>query len=295
VKLTMRLPTAIEVTVMSASATPSNRARSLINAARMRSRMLLSARTAAKKAPGIVSVASDTKRVTVPVGAWPGDVGVSTASVPCGALVEAPLDAVVGFEPGADDVVAVAGDGPFEPEGVLEGVPEGELDAVVAGEDAVGPEGEREVAGVAGVLPAGELRVVVGVAGGVPADVPEAVVVGVPAAVLDEVAGGVPAGVPEGVPAGVFDIVVAGVDVGAGDVVGASVTVVGASVIVVGASVAGTVAGALLDGATVGAVESVLRQLFMLGSQTSSDWQHRPTEEARQHVVPEGQHDAEPL
>jgi hypothetical protein len=251
VKLTMRLPTAIEVTVMSASATPSNRARSLINAARMRSRMLLSARTAAKKAPGIVSVASDTKRVTVPVGAWPGDVGVSTASVPWGALVEAPLDAVVGFEPGADDVVAVAGDGPFEPEGVLEGVPEGELDAVVAGEDAVGPEGEREVAGVAGVLPAGELRVVVGVAGGVPADVPEAVVVGVPAGVLDEVAGAVPAGV--------FDIVVAGVDVGAGDVVAAFVTVVGASVIVVGASVAGTVAGASLVGATVGDVESDLR------------------------------------
>jgi hypothetical protein len=218
VKLTMRLPTAIEVTVMSASATPSNRARSLINAARMRSRMLLSARTAAKNAPGIVSVASDTKRVTVPVGAWPGDVGVSTASVPCGALVEAPLDAVVGFEPGADDVGAVAGDGPFEPEGVLEGVPEGELDAVVAG-----------------------------------------------------------------------------VDVGVVDVVGASVTVVGASVIVVGASVAGTVAGASLDGAPVGAVESDLRHWCMLGSQTSSDWQHRPTEEARQHVVPEGQHDAEPL
>jgi hypothetical protein len=253
VKLTMRLPTAIEVTVMSASATPSNRARSLINAARMRSRMLLSARTAAKKAPGIVSVASDTKRVTVPVGAWPGDVGVSTASVPCGALVEAPLDAVVGFEPGADDVVAVAGDGPLEPEGVPEGVPdgvpdgvpEGELDAVVAGEDAVGPDGEREVAGVAGVLPAGELRVVVGVAGGVPADVLEAVVVGVPAGVLDEVAGGVPDGVPEGVPAGVFDIVVAGVDVGAGDVVGASV--------------AGTVVGASLVGATVGDVEPDLR------------------------------------
>jgi hypothetical protein len=248
--------------------------------------MLLSARTAAKKAPGIVSVASDTKRVTVPVGAWSGDVGVSTASVPCGALVEAPLDAVVGFEPGADDVVAVAGDGPLEPEGV----PEGELDAVVAGEDAVGPEGEREVAGVAGVLPAGELRVVVGVAGGVPADVPEAVVVGVPAGVLDEVAGGLPAGVPEGEPAGELGVVVAGVDVGASDVVGASVTVVGASVIVVGASVAGTV-----DGATVGDVESDLRHWFMLGSQTSSDWQHRPTEEARQHVVPEGQHDAEPL
>jgi hypothetical protein len=229
--------------------------------------MLLSARTAAKKAPGIVSVASDTKRVTVPVGAWPGDVGVSTASVPCGALVETPLDAVVGFEPGADDVVAVAGDGPLEPEGV----PEGELDAVVAGEDAVGPEGEREVAGVAGVLPAGELRVVVGVAGGVPADVPEAVVVGVPAGVLDEVAGGVPAGVPEGEPAGELAIVVAGVDVGVVDVVGASVTVVGASVIVVGASVAGTVVGASLVGATVGDVESVLRHWFMFGSQTSSD------------------------
>jgi hypothetical protein len=234
VKLTMRLPTAIEVTVMSASATPSNRARSLINAARMRSRMLLSARTAAKKAPGIVSVASDTKRVTVPVGAWPGDVGVSTASVPCGALVEAPLDAVVGFEPGADDVVAVAGDGPLEPEGVLEGVPdgvpegvpEGELDAVVAGEDGVVPEGVLE---------------------GVPADVLEGVrgVAGVAGVLLAGVPG-VVAGVEGGVPA---------------DVVGATE----------GADDALTVAGALLVGATVGDVESVLRQLFMLGSQTSSD------------------------
>jgi hypothetical protein len=208
--------------------------------------MLLSARTAAKKAPGIVSVASDTKRVTVPVGAWPGDVGVSTASVPCGALVAAPLDAVVGFEPGADDVVAVAGDGPLEPEGVLEG----ELDAVVAGEDAVVPEGVLE---------------------GVPADVLEGV------RGVDGVAGVLLAGVP-GVVAGVAGGVPA-------DVVGA----------VEGADDALTVAGASLDGATVGAVESVLRQLFMLGSQTSSDWQHRPTEEARQHVVPEGQHDAEPL
>jgi hypothetical protein len=226
VKLTMRLPTAIEVTVMSASATPSNRARSVINAARMRSRMLLSARTAAKNAPGIVSVASDTKRVTVPVGAWPGDVGVSTASVPCGALVEAPLDAVVGFEPGADDVVAVAGDGPLEPEGVLEGVPEGELDAVVAGEDAVVPEGVLE---------------------GVPADVLEGV------RGVDGVAGVLLAGVPG---------VVAGVEGGVpADVVGATE----------GADDALTVAGASLDGATVGDVESVLRQLFMLGSQTSSD------------------------